>query len=184
MRIPSYLATVVAVVSAFTLPAQPASGNAIFHPLGGDGWISPRGVYAVQDNLVNDASGGTGRTTVTFDPRFEGILTHCQALFRSFGGQRDVSFDLVQKPLALGLRASAFGTSLLINNQTLQSLFTWTPPLLTGQGEVTITTDNTDGGTVHTNLWIYVFNIRVFEKTPLNVILASLPRTEGQNVVL
>lgn len=61
----------MSVASIFQLPTQPASGDAVVVPLGGDGFKAPRLAYMVNKFAVTgDASGGNAQLTLEMDPRF------------------------------------------------------------------------------------------------------------------
>lgn len=174
----------MAVTSDFTLPAQPPAGTAIWHPLGGDGWIAPKAAFSVNQTLAMDASGGTATMTCRFDERFQNICVYVQTLTSALLAAVETEFSLVQRPTPPGLRARGFGTGLFMDTLGDDSLFTWSPPVLLNQDRVEAVLVNTTGGTTALFAFIYMFNIRVYEETPLNVLLQSIPQYERQNTVL
>lgn len=172
----------MAVVSDMQLPDQPATGSAVWVPLGGDGWVAPVAAFSVLNQVVMDASGTTATAIVRFDPRFESICVLAQSLVTGFSSSVENELSLIQKEPATGHRAQAFGDGIFMNTLSDHSLFSWSPPLLIGQDRIQCVVVNTDGDTLNFRVQVYMFNIRVFEKVPLNVILASIPSIEGQNV--
>lgn len=172
------------VSSTVTLPAQPSTGQAIYHPLGGDGWLAPKAAFTVFNTLAMDASGGNSVSTIVFDSRFESILVLMQAHLTGGVAAAEFEAQLIQNPRIdsgnAGIRVRAFGTSIFLDALSDQNLWTWAPPLLVNQASASITTPNVDGDTVHQFAWIFMYNIRVFEKVPLNVILSSIPSIAGQ----
>lgn len=151
---------------------------------GGDGWTSPLGAYACAPQITMDASGSVASITIRFDERFESILVVAQSVITGIVGLSDTQMNLIQKePDPAGIRARAMGEGIQtgINDQCV---FAWSPPLIISQDRYVCTTDNVDGGLLNSLAWIFCFNIRVYEKIPLNVILASIPSRETQNVVV
>ena len=132
-----------------------------------------------------DASGGNAVATTRFDPRFQSILVHAQSLVVGLVGAVETEAGLVTRdPPAAPNRARAFGTGIHTGDINAQTLFSWRPPHLLFQNRLQMDVVNTDTGTLHQFAFIFLFNIRVYEEIPLNVILASLPSTERQNVTL
>jgi len=173
----------VAVNSTFTLPNQPAAGNATWFPLGGDGWISPKAALSVEQQLTMDASGGIASCACFMDPRFESIVVQAQAVVTGVAANAEFQMFLIQNQPATGNRVRAFGTGLRMATIDNDCLFSWAPPLVGDQNRIVVQADNVNGGVLEFQLWIFLFNIRVFEKVPLSTILSSIPSITGQNVV-
>lgn len=165
------------------LPTQPAAGSSVYQPLGGNGYTAPNSYYSVLTQLAGDASGGTNTITVTLDPRFECIVSLVQSF--QTGGAAAVEHEtqlLQQLPTAAPHRARASGTGQFEGALSDTSVFSWSPPLIIDPLSVIARTENVDGDTHNALIWIYNFNKRASEVTPLNILLAALPSIEGQNV--
>lgn len=173
----------MSVSDTVVLPAQPAEGSSVYLPLGGgDGWTAPLSAYSVLHSLTMDASGGVASIATTFDARFENILVSLAGLTTGVAGAQDFQEFLIQdQPPAAGHRARAFGEGIQTGISD-ECIFNWAPPLILFQNRCVTTAPNTDNGILHQFAWIFCFNIRVFEKVPLNIILGSIPSIQGQNV--
>ncbi len=173
----------MAVSVSNTLPAQPTNGSAVYVPLGGNGFTAPLSYYSVLSQLTGDASGGASTITIQLDSRFEAIVTLAQSF--QTGGAAAVQHEaqlLQRQPTSAKHRARASGTGQFEGNVSSVSLFSWSPPLVIDPESIILKCDNVDGDIHNALVWVFNYNKRASEKTPLNGLLASIPSIEGQNV--
>lgn len=169
----------MSVAEVVSLPDQPALGSNIQTPLGGDGWSAPSSVYEVAISLAGDAGGGTNRITVNFDPRYAGVVTYVQ--MRNSSASTLLEMECTLFPLGRSTpTASAFANAVPVNGLSSINLFTWCPPPLPHFAQLAATIPNVLGDTLTLFFYLYNFRVQAFEKVPLNIILASLPRAESQ----
>lgn len=170
----------MAVSEEITLPAQGSNAQNHYSVLGGDGWTSPQSVHEVAMSLPGAAGGGNSTITVNFDPRFQGIMTY--VLARNDGASTAIEILLTLGPGAPRSvpQAQAFFNQIPLNSLATSNVATWCPPPLPHFRKITSLMVNTDGDTHKLFFYLYNFNIRVLEKVPLAIILASLPRADSQ----
>ncbi len=170
------------VAETVTLPSQPASGSTTFLPLGGDGWTAPMSAYGVAINLAGDASGGNSTITLEFDPQYVSVLNYVSGGIVGSGVDLDVGLVLrtgaENVTLSLLLPESLAG-GILASNTVL-----WTPPLLLldpGLSGVNLqfSSVNVDGDSNFLNCRVYNFRRGVAQRTPLDKLIASMPRASG-----
>lgn len=180
----------MSVSESLILPQQPVSGTVIDQPLGGNGWTAPHSRHAVNVELASDASGGTNKILVHTDPRWSCV----------------VSFMLLR--IANAVADSAWAMHVVIGvftgfcqvNGTLDISQVpagilpgalWTPPGFIGSTgvldpvvgdpmNVQATINNVDTETLSLHAIVYNYEKDAMRKTPLDVLLASIPR--GSNL--
>lgn len=171
----------MSVSQTVSLPAAGANGFSTLSPLGGDGWSSPRSLYSVQLLLANDASGGTEILTLNLDPNYLQLINSIG--YTKLGAAADV--DIVMKVSSNNRANQAFvGTMQFGASGALNNVGgVWTPPpvpLVTAEGDppvqIIVTTPNVDGDTGVLNVDLFNFWKRAAEETPIEVLLACLPR--------
>ena len=165
------------VIETLVLPAQPTVGAVQRIPLGGDGFTAPIAAYSVVNfTLTGDAGGGVLRARVDMDARFCSLISY-------------VTFDVQQAtPAAEEFRqfiSAARAVPLMVDVGSVANLGTfttfeinhmWQPPPLILPGadhgayhQLSIV--NTDTDVLRVNLYIYIFDIRVRELTPMGPLL-------------
>ncbi len=165
----------MSVTASLTLPAQPASGQVDIRPLGGNGYVSPQSFYLVNINLVSDASGGTNTITVNLDPQYQGVISLMQTRLLSAAADRIVRLTLAPEIwAAVALSFSVQGTQVVDSDVGSNLMFS--PPPLFDSSRAEAIVDNVDTETFTLRMLIYNFKRDAFQKVPLNVLLASLPR--------
>lgn len=170
----------MSVAETITLPAQGALSANVQSPLGGDGWTAPQSVHEVAISLAGIAGGGTNTITVNFDPRYQGVVTYVQARQSDASTSIECQISLLPGGTRSTPQATAFFNAIPVNSIAGTNMVTWCPPPLPHFRVLQSIFPNVDGD-VHTLFfYLYNFNIRVLEKVPLNIILASLPRADSQ----
>ncbi len=165
------------VTETVTLPAQPTTGSTTFVPLGGDGFIAPKFAYAVRNFLLTgDATGTFVQQTIEMDERWCALVafvefTIQQATSADAEFQLSVSSDKSAELIDSGLQVAV--------NSSVSSLevgHLWNPPplVLPGAGDnarIRLQTLNVDGDIVRLSAYIYLFDVRVRETTPMGPLL-------------
>lgn len=170
----------MAVSEEITLPSQPALGENVYTPLGGDGWSAPHSVWEVAMSLAGDGSGGNNTLQVNFDPRWQAIVSYVRIANSGASTTIEMMATLLPDPPRSTPQAQAFSNATPVN--TLAggfNVFTWCPPPLPHFRILKTVVPNTTGDTHTLMFYLYNFQKRVTEKVPLNIILASLPRAES-----
>lgn len=166
----------MAVASSVTLPAQPAAGFVTYIPLGGDGWVAPQSMFEVLVQLASDASGGNSVTTIVRDDRFESVITRAETIISSAAAAADVQFEL-----NTGITGRIPAISQSLNHRTAltgSSHKSWDLPPIFEFRNLVCRTDNVDATeVVNLRCWVYNFRISASQRTPLPILLASLPRS-------
>ncbi len=167
----------MSVNESLTLPNQPTVGSVEIRPLGGNGYTSPHSAYIVKIFSVTcDASGGQASLDLFLDPQFEGVFSVIGAVIASAAGSEQVRFDFFDRASAVaGVTKFEIQGTLSFDADTGSSCFL-TPPPMFDQARLSVTTDNIDTETLRLSAIIYNFRRDAAQKTPLAVLLASLPR--------
>lgn len=148
-------------------------------PLGGDGFTAPIAAYAISNHAVTgDSGGGTATLRINMDPRYCALVSWMSSSVNQ-GTSADADFRrllssnagqgiplLAENGVATAV-AAAFGLE-------VQSL--WNPPaaILPGSGDFGIATYswvNVENDVYALNAYIYLFDIRVRETTPMGPLL-------------
>lgn len=172
----------MAVSGAFTIPEQPADGAGTdalvgtvrLIPLGGNGKTAPNVMYEVAASLASDASGGNNTITITFDSRFQSLVTLVNIVNSSASGAIEAAYELVAT--ASNTRFRAFDNAVPVNSLDALNVSVWNPPPLMDMDQLVTKVPNVTGDVHIVNAMIYCFNRRVLEMTPMYQILANLPR--------
>lgn len=172
----------MSVTSDVILPAQPADGSFEVRPLGGSGYTSPSQLSVVNVRSASDASGGFNQIGITLDDVFSNLVNILQIAIA--GAAADVAFKAQLAVLATGESLQVTGdanfSSVGLNNQTSAL---WSPPplIVNTEAELRVTVPNVNGETLVATSWIYQFDKRAQEFTPLEILLASVPRGTSLN---
>lgn len=174
----------MAVAINVTLPGQPVLGVNTFTPLGGDGWTAPHSVAEVSVGSAGDASAGNNVITVTFDPRFQSIVTYVR--LSNSSASAGIEMDLVMFPAVPRSQPQlqAFANAVPVNGLRGTNNLTWSPPPIPHLDRLQATTTNTNGDSLTLMAYIYQFQRTVLQQVPLNLILASLPRGDSMVTVM
>ncbi len=167
----------MAVNAAVTLPNQPATGSVTLRPLGGNGYSSPMSAYLVRLFAVTaDASGGVASLDLFMDPQFESVVSFVSLTAASAAASEQVRFDMYQRDAAAaGITRWEFPGTMSFNSDT-GSTIAFSPPPLFDIGRLSMNTDNVDTEQYFLSTMVYNFKRDAAQKTPLAVLLASLPR--------
>lgn len=165
----------MSVTLEFALNEQPATGAVNLVPLGGNGFTAPQSMYEIQATLAGDVSGGTNKITFTQDPRFSSLLTLANNTYVGNTGPIEVGFEM-RNTAPAGPFARGFSNASPLSTINGVIITVWNPPPIMTMDLWACTTPNVDGDTSNFNAWVYNFNIRVLEVTPMFQILANLPR--------
>ncbi len=165
----------MSVAASVTLPDQPANGTVVLLPLGGDGNSAPRSRYEVfAFAIAGDGSGGNAVLTLTLDDVYESLVMQVSCFHNSPNDSENV-FQLVSRKNAVAINAVT-AHLLAEAGPTSRALAIWCPPPLINVTEVNLTTPNLNTETYQMSVTILNFNKRASERTPLNILYASLPR--------
>jgi len=167
----------MAVNEALTLPAQPTVGSVQYRPLGGNGYTSPKSAYLVKlFSVTCDASGGGATLDLFMDPQFESVISFVSITVSSAAASEQVAFHFYDRDAAAaGISRMEIQGSLSFNVDT-QSGCALCPPPMFDVARLSIVTDNIDTEAVRMSAIIYNFARDAAQKTPLALLLASLPR--------
>lgn len=170
----------MSVFDTVQLPNQPTSGETIWVPLGGNGYTAPHSMFEVNIELNNDASGGDTRLKILMDPRWECIVHRCEAVVSSSAAQAEFTFNLNIDQL------NGFPPKVPMNYQGEMDLSTlngtsaafWDlPPHIDAQ-QMQLVLDNVDATEVSIfRCWVYNFKKDASQRTPLGLLLSSIPRS-------
>ena len=166
------------VITAFTLPNQPASGSVRRFALGGDGLRSPSGVYSVRNvAAVGDGTGvGFVSIQMTLDPDYVQMIGYVTAsVSQASAGDRRLKFQHVGALMAtMQENRLAIFTNLIIQPGIAE---TWLPPamLIPGvqPGTTSIFVDNIGTDTFLFNANIFIYDIRAMESFPIDLQVAA-----------
>ncbi len=148
-------------------------------PLGGDGFAAPFAAYAVSSHAVTgDVSGGSATLRMNMDPRFCSLVS-----WSTIGITQGTPADAELRGI-IGANGTAVARLADQNDQTAvaatvsaQSILrTWcpTPTILPGGDVVPFCSwamTNVDGDVYHMDAYVFLFNIRVRELTPMGPLL-------------
>lgn len=165
----------MSVAVTVSLPSADNTGILTYVPLGGDGYAAPQSLYEVGITLANDASGGTSIITLQTDPQYMSIITAVDSHHNSSLAAQNYVFALRTGVLSTLTSILRFGaTSILVGSLDMCG---WSPPPLVRAVQVNVQSTNIDTESHILNAWIYNFRRDAAHKVPLNILLASLPRT-------
>ncbi len=150
---------------------QPPTGTIVYRPLGGNGFTSPKSMYLFDIASTGDATGGDNTVTVFRDERFENIASFLQV--QTNGGAIQILLNVSTHNVGRGIH---IGPTVPITGDTFSAL-SWTPPLLIDSQKWALQTPNVDTQALRFKGIVYNFNIFASEKTPLSLLLASMPRS-------
>jgi len=176
----------VSVADFVQLPGQPTSGGVRTVPLGGNGWTAPHSTTLININQASDASGGSNLLSIEFDPRYTTLVSFINigvgAAAAAAGSKIQIADDQDHNVVRYG--TYEYGAITGLSNGGV----TWSPPaLLCSSSQMQIAgtlgfpridswLDNTDGETHYLRARVYNFDKLARERTPLPILLASLPR--------
>jgi len=173
----------MAIASNVALPSQPANGRVRYFPLGGDGFTAPTSAYSVRINLASDASGGNNTLRIKPDPQFVAVCAFLNTGVVAGSAAIDCEFVIRHDQVE---EISVIKELPLVGIVSFTNSGLWTPPLYllnatdrdaTLPPFIRSTIPNVDGETHTLQTIVFNFNKRVRETTPLNQIVASLPRS-------
>ena len=165
------------------LPAQPADGFTEIRPLGGNGYQSPSQLMVVNARLAGDASAGIQQIRFVLDPVFANLVNAVELTASGVSADTPYKMQVVQTGgESLQVTGDAHYSAVGLNNQCGAL---WSPPpLLLSKGESNVWLTIANGGAsveLNVYVWIYCFAKRAEEFTPLDVLLATVPRGTSLN---
>lgn len=166
----------MSVSDTFTLGKQPAAGESIQIPLGGDGILAPSSAYLVNVTLLGVAGGGFSRITIDKDPRYSHLVQYLVARTDRVTAA-DFRFVLIRAGNT-GLDQVGTAPVTAVSGVELSTI-TWTPPPLFGITQMVTYIDNVDTETHVMQALVLNFKIGVEQMTPLPILLANLSRTNS-----
>lgn len=145
-----------------------------YRPLGGDGFSAPLSMYEVGISLAGNGSGGIAQLIIEPDERFESLLILCQMTMTSATAAIECFFQLSIDSVF----SRAFIDAVPLDSMQSFNSASWNPPPILAFTDARIIIPEPGVGPVLTTSWfVYNFNIRASELTPMQTILASLPRS-------
>jgi len=167
------------VNEAVILPAQPTAGAVEYVPLGGDGFTAPRFAYSIVDmQVTGDATAGHAGLTVTMDSRFCSLVSYV-----TIENQQATSADAEVRAFiaASGVPGQVFQALIVATSATIAARtigVTWnpTPFILPGsvppnRPRIVSRMLNVDTDEYFLNAFVFCFDIRVRETTPMGPLL-------------
>lgn len=165
------------VTETIVLPAQPTSGLVDAVPLGGDGFSAPKLAYSIKNFLVTgDASSGNLEQIIRMDQRYCSLVTFA-TLTIAQGTAADASFRMtITGNRTPGMDDSGLIVSVPSLVDSIEVSHTWFPMalILPGSGDDAILRArvlNVNGDVSRLDAFIYLFDIRVRELTPMGPLL-------------
>ncbi len=165
----------MSVVLEVTLPAQPASGTVEFLPLGGDGRTAPHSMFLVDIQGTGDATGNHLRLTINRDQRFEQLCSYMM-LQNGSAAAVDYRMQVLTAGAARQINVGATKHATIDVTFTVASII-WAPPAYMLGDQWQMATANVDTIVSRLKVLLYNFDIQASKKTPLPLLLASLPRS-------
>lgn len=178
----------IAVSVTRTLPAQPAVGVVNYVPLGGDGFSAPFAAYAVAGfNLQGTAGGGQAKITLQMDPRFVSLIAYVTgSIDQDVAADAELGFFISGSAGHVPIqRWQATVSAVSLDTSTTPIATTWSPnPMLLPGGNqaastLVMTAVNVDAFTYNLSTFIYLFNIRVREVSPMGPLLFARGASAG-----
>lgn len=170
----------VAITTSRTLPAQPTIGVVNYVPLGGDGFTAPHAAYAVSGFGQNGtATGGVAKIVLTMDPRFVSLVSYVTySIEQAASADAEVALLLSASDGHVPQQKHQALITAVADAFTPQVAVTWAPsPVLLPGGakspNIVCSAVNVDANTYFLSTFIYLFNIRVREETPMGPLLWS-----------
>lgn len=163
----------MAITLDVTLPEQPPTGSGIeYIPLGGNGFNAPKSAFYGNLQVTGDVSGGIVTMSVFRDPRFEHVVSFlaCEKLqtdtagFRMSIGRRAMSVHNEGSTIASAVTGDSFTGSI------------YAPVAMLDASVWQLRMENADGIVMRFKFLVFNFNIEASLRTPLPILLASLPR--------
>lgn len=165
------------VVEEITLPGQPVSGQVTFVPLGGDGFVAPKFAYAIKDFLLTgDATGTFVQHTVLMDERWCALIAYVSFNI-SQATSADADFQITissGRSASIQASGSAHAVDSSVSTLEVRHTFQPTPLVLPGAGDTArlrMQVLNVDTDVVRLSAYIYLFDVRVRETTPMGPLL-------------
>ncbi len=179
----------MSVASALQIPDQPAAGLTEIIPMGGDGFTAPHQAQVATVQLAGDAGGGSSLITIRLDERYTNLVSVVSANITGAAANTNYLLDLQMTAFEV-YRILGFLTFVSFGGAITGALNSvlWTPPpvlaiappgLASAPPLVRFGTANVDGDTNLLSVRVYCFDKRARELTPLNVLLASVPRASA-----
>ena len=173
----------MAVAELVLLPLQPDVGNVTYVPLGGDGFTAPHSAYSINNMTATGAAGGGSLScAIQLDTRYVSLVSFAtMRLIQATDTAVDVRWVIgaaqggIQIPQIIRqnlITDIASG----ISSSTISDSFNPTPILLPGSqnnGQLSVAVVNVDTDVLTLSAYVYNFDIRVRELTPMGPLLWS-----------
>lgn len=178
----------MSVTEYVQVPEQPTVGGVTYHPLGGNGFVSPHSVYHVRVRLTGDASGGAQEVRIRPDVRFTSLVAFCSATLDGAAITADAPVNFViSEEMNSRAEARSPGTYLPIGGEPAVVASWNPPPFLVSAGPASaasadptlrVRVDNTNGTVLAVYASIYNFDKRAREVVPIDSVLQVLTRSQ------
>lgn len=163
----------MSVSEEFTLPGQPSGvGGFTFRPLGGDGFTSPQAAYQLdQIEVSGDASGGNAEIHIHMDQHYQSLVSQIYAYAETATSAREVKFQVIAGTFSANVVSPG-----IYGAQDDNSRAAWMPPPIFDCDRIKLRWPNVLGINYQVSGMIYLFNRSASHRTPLSVLLASVPQ--------
>lgn len=171
----------MSVSTTVTLPAQPAQGETIYTPLGGDGKSAPLGCYFCRAEIDGDAGGTTAAVTIAFDSRYTNLVAYMNMQINADAAAGDFMMRIMRSPSSVAPdRAQIVGTIPQVGTTVTQdnASFLWFPPPIYFQGAGAAVASCLNVSATETYLLtveVLVFNIDIRRLAPLPLLMLNVP---------
>ncbi len=180
------------VSDSVQMPEQPTSGNTHIQPLGGNGATDPHSRTFTAITLASAAGGGTNLLVVRLDPRFTQLVAFVGVsvsggVAATITGRVELDCGGFEQWLqSLSIPLADTGSTGNEHNAI------WTPPNVLCSAEpntdssaaprVRVIIPNVDGESLTLRVVCYNFDKRARERTPIGLLMTSIPRSTSIQV--
>ena len=166
----------MSVVESVQLPGNPSTGNLVFEGLGGDGIIAPASAFFCNHfQITGDGTGGFAEMEICTDPRFDCLVAMCatEAAGGSISSEQPVLMEVEWD--------SGFSYGIVLTGGYMSSdavsRANFSPDPIFEATKLRARWNNLNGATYSLSTIIYNFKKGVAQQSPLNLLVASLPRS-------
>lgn len=171
----------MSVSTTVILPAQPAQGETVYTPLGGDGRSAPLGCYFCRAEIEGDAGSGTAAITIELDRRYTNLITYLNFQINVDAAAGDFMMRVMRDPSGTQPdRAQIVGTIPQVPTTLTQdnAAFLWYPPPVFFQGAgagVASTLNVAATETYMLTAEVLVFDVDIRRLAPLPWLMLNVP---------
>ncbi len=167
----------VAVNITVALPATPATGTLDRVPMGGDGFYAPQAAYSIKTmSVTGDVSGGAASLRIEMDERFCALVGFAAVqIAQGTAADADVRWLINGNTIASVVSTPTLNSvASTVTSFEVGSTFVPPPILIPGGPEaaaLSVFLVNVDADVFYLDAYIYLFNLRARELTPMGPLL-------------